>query len=153
MFDENQSQLSIKFYDACRRFNDRQRHGSIYANADLFLLCFSVTNPHSLDKIEKYWIFDIRKQNKTTPVILLGLKSDLREENLLDNQKPSTPIFESVSVSKAEEMKEKINAADYIECSSLQQLKIKEVIKSCIKVVGDHRKKMQQIAKNKCLVA
>ncbi|KAK8839490.1 hypothetical protein M9Y10_031846 [Tritrichomonas musculus] len=141
----------INLVDTCRRNSDMERQYSIYADADLFVLCFSITNPHSLENIEKYWFYDVRKRNPKTPIILLGMKSDLREENISDSQKSFTTIMETIPSSKCEEIKIKINAEEYIECSSLQQIKLNEVIDSFIKVNQNQQKK-KKMKNSKCIL-
>ena len=49
-----------------------------YSKCDLFLVCFSVQNEHSLEHIEERWVPEIRMHQPTTPFILVGTQIDKR---------------------------------------------------------------------------
>jgi small GTP-binding protein len=51
-----------------------------YMNADVFLLCFDVTDTTSLASVQSKWLPEIRKYEPKTPVILIGTKADLKKE-------------------------------------------------------------------------
>lgn len=96
-----------------------------YPDAKIIILCFSLADPKSLENIESYWIPEVKRERPNTPYIILGLKSDLRDES------PQN----SVSTEKGMEMKEKIGAKDYLECSSMNNSHIKEVFESILKIL------------------
>ena len=73
-----------------------------------------------------------KAKNPDVPYILVGMKSDLRDSS-----------SEKVTTEKGQEMKEKIGAQDYVECSSLNKIGLKDVMESVLKVLG------QQIEKQK----
>ena len=49
-----------------------------YSKCDLFLVCFSVQNEHSLEHAEERWVPEIRMHQPTTPFILVGTQIDKR---------------------------------------------------------------------------
>lgn len=58
-----------------------------YPNTDVFLLCFSLVNPTSLKNVFEKWSPELRHYAKKVPVILVGLKKDLRDEFARRNNK------------------------------------------------------------------
>ena len=54
-----------------------------YTNTDVFLVCFSVMSPTSLNNALKMWIDEIRQSSssRSAPFILVGTKTDLRSSS------------------------------------------------------------------------
>ena len=51
-----------------------------YTGSDIFLLCFSLVNPNSLNNIVHKWSPELQKYARRVPVILVGTKADLRDQ-------------------------------------------------------------------------
>ena len=49
-----------------------------YADADVFLVCFGVSDPNSLHNVRAKWIAEIRRHMPDAPVVLCGTAADLR---------------------------------------------------------------------------
>ena len=47
---------------------------------DVFLVCFSVNSYASLQNVQEKWIPEVSHHCPDTPIILVGTKSDLREQ-------------------------------------------------------------------------
>jgi len=47
-----------------------------YKNADIFIVCFDVTNYASFQNVSK-WVTEVRKYERKPPIILVGTKADL----------------------------------------------------------------------------
>ena len=50
----------------------------IFQSADVFLLCYRISDPASLFSAINFWCPEIRCYAPTTPIILVGCQSDLR---------------------------------------------------------------------------
>ena len=50
-----------------------------YPQTDVFLLCFSVASPTSFANIKAQWVPEVRHYCPSTPVVLVGMKGDLRD--------------------------------------------------------------------------
>ncbi|KAF0989589.1 hypothetical protein HZS_74 [Henneguya salminicola] len=83
---------------------------------DVFLLCFSLVNPTTLENISAKWLPEVRYYCRTTPIVLVGTKVDLRDEE---------------GTAKAESIK----AAKYIECSALKQTNLKDLFEYAARFV------------------
>ncbi|KAF2966485.1 hypothetical protein GQX73_g7104 [Xylaria multiplex] len=96
-------------YDGLRRLSYRGR--------DIVLICFNIASPSSLVNVLQKWILEVLKFSPKIPYLLIGLKKDLRfdPETLKRleryNQKPVSP-------EEGEDVREKIGAFSYIECSA-----------------------------------
>ena len=55
-----------------------------YTNAQVFLICFSIVYPPSLENVRLKWVPELRKHCPTVPFILVGAKTDLRDKRVSD---------------------------------------------------------------------
>ncbi|KRY89027.1 Rho-related GTP-binding protein RhoU, partial [Trichinella pseudospiralis] len=109
---------------------DTLRH-LCYPNSHVFLLCFSVVCPASFSNVQQRWLPEIRRYCPRAPLILVGTQCDLRTniQVLLDlNRFREAPV----SVADAQHVAKKINAIQYVECSALTQVNLKEVFDMAI---------------------
>eukprot|EP01125_Pyxidicula_operculata_P021007 TRINITY_DN7925_c0_g1_i1.p1 TRINITY_DN7925_c0_g1~~TRINITY_DN7925_c0_g1_i1.p1 ORF type:complete len:194 (+),score=1.09 TRINITY_DN7925_c0_g1_i1:59-640(+) len=105
-----------------------------YANVDVFVACFSTVNPATLEKIKTKWHPEIRQLYPHTPIILVGTKIDLRNDNtIVANLKENrqSPITHEQGL----HMMKVIGAVRYIECSSATRHGIYDVMETAIRSV------------------
>ena len=72
-------------------------------------MCFSLVNLVSFENVKNKWTPEIRRETNNVPIILVGTKLDLREENRSSSSSSSFVTF----VQGIAMMKE-INAVKYI---------------------------------------
>ncbi|XP_050539314.1 ras-like GTP-binding protein RhoL [Daktulosphaira vitifoliae] len=98
-----------------------------YTNTDCFLLCFSVSSRSSFENIASKWYPEIQHHCPKVPVILIGTKTDVRQ-----NQDGC------VTSDEGKKMKRKIGAVKYLECSALANEGLQniflEAVRAAIKV-------------------
>ncbi|KAA6395181.1 MAG: putative rho family protein [Streblomastix strix] len=131
VFDNYESQqrvdgfmFDLQMWDIAEQIEyDRQRTLS-YPDTDVFILCFAVNDKNSMKSAEKKWYSEIRKYNKHSPVILVGLKSDLR------NPSYQNPNF--VTLDDATDMLHNLNLYSYVECSSRNNTNIIAVFETAV---------------------
>ena len=87
-----------------------------YPQTDVFIICFSLISPQSLENIKLKWLPEIRNCCKV-PIIIVGTQSDLR-----------TPEF-GVTYEEGKKFADEINANKYLECSAILQEGIEQVFK------------------------
>ena len=89
-----------------------------YQQTDIFLICFSITSPRSFENVRTKWQPEIEKHAPGVPFILVGTKSDLRDDlatiKYLRNRRLS-PVSTADGQGAAYELK----AHKYMECSAL----------------------------------
>ncbi|KAL2352106.1 P-loop containing nucleoside triphosphate hydrolase protein [Cryomyces antarcticus] len=118
-----------------------------YPDSHVILICFAVDSPDSLDNVQEKWISEVLHFCQGLPIILVGCKKDLRydqktiEELHKTSQKPVTP-------EQAEDVRKKIGAQKYLECSAKTNEGVREVFEHATRAALLTRKK----EKKKCLI-
>lgn len=105
-----------------------------YANANVFLVCFSVTNPVSFENVTSKWYPEVIHFCPEVPQILVGTKLDLRNDpSTLEKLKSlgQSPI----SVEQGTDLAKKIKAVKYLECSAKTGENLKTVFDEAVKAV------------------
>ncbi|XP_027759368.1 rho-related GTP-binding protein RhoD [Empidonax traillii] len=91
-----------------------------YSDASVVLMCFDVTDPNSFDNILTKWYPEVNHFCKGVPVLLVGCKTDLRQdEGTL--QKLRDGRMEPISRQQGEAMARQVRAVSYMECSARYQ--------------------------------
>ncbi|EFW20523.1 GTP-binding protein rho2, variant [Coccidioides immitis RS] len=89
-----------------------------YSKAHVLLIAFSVDTPDSLENVKHKWIEEANERCPNVPIILVGLKKDLREDPLaIEEMRRRSLRF--VSPKDGSETATQIGARKYLECSSL----------------------------------
>lgn len=89
-----------------------------YSQAHVILIGFSMDTPDSLENVKHKWADEATERCPGVPIILVGLKKDLRDDPVA--QEEMRKRSQKFITSKAgEDMKELIGARKYLECSSL----------------------------------
>ncbi|KAF0973259.1 hypothetical protein FDP41_008466 [Naegleria fowleri] len=102
-----------------------------YPDANVFLLCFSVDSPTSLDNIKNKWVPEVRKHRPNCPLVLVGTKADIREDKSAV-AKLKDQGTEIVSKEMAEQVAKAIKAVKYMECSAMKNNGVKEVFEEAL---------------------
>jgi small GTP-binding protein len=105
-----------------------------YPGTDVFLLCYSIASPPSFDNIFSKWYPEIRHHCPDTPILLIGTKQDLRDNEETQAYLKSQGLS-FVKKDQGEHMASKIKAVDYLECSALTQFGVNEVFNEMIAAV------------------
>jgi len=117
-----------------------------YANANVFLLCFSVMSPVSFENVTAKWYPELMHFCPEVPFILVGTKSDVRNSHAeLERLKESGQS--PVDVKQAQDLAVKIKAIKYMECSAKTQENLKDVFDEAVRAVLRPPKK-----KSKCIL-
>ena len=87
------------------------------SNTDVFLLCFSLDNPASLQNAKDIWFPMIRMHNTKANIVLVGLKSELKNMN----------------TNLGENLAKVLGCKRYLECSAKLRSGISFVFDECIR--------------------
>ncbi|ROW05025.1 hypothetical protein VSDG_00654 [Cytospora chrysosperma] len=89
-----------------------------YSKAHVILIAFSVDTPDSLDNVKHKWIEEATEKCPGVPIILVGLKKDLREDPVaIEEMRKKSLRF--VTEHDGEAVARDVGAKKYLECSSL----------------------------------
>ena len=89
-------------------------------------MCFSIDSPDSLENIPEKWTPEVRHFCPNVPIILVGNKKDLRnDENT--KRELSKMNQEPVNCEDGSSMCEKIKAYAYLECSAKTKEGVRDV--------------------------
>eukprot|EP00455_Lapot_gusevi_P034823 TRINITY_DN3852_c0_g1_i5.p2 TRINITY_DN3852_c0_g1~~TRINITY_DN3852_c0_g1_i5.p2 ORF type:complete len:191 (-),score=16.10 TRINITY_DN3852_c0_g1_i5:459-1031(-) len=113
-----------------------------YPNTDVFLACFSVARPHTLDLLVNSRIAEYRRHVPFAKILLVGLKSDLRHST----EHGST----CVSPEQAQAVVDSLNLEGYMECSALTRDNMNEMFERAIRIAL--RKPEQKKKKRECVI-
>jgi Ras-related C3 botulinum toxin substrate 1 len=126
--------ISLGLWDTAGQEDyDRLRPLS-YPATDVFLVCFSVDSKTSLENVENKWLPEINKFCPETAFVLVGTKSDFRDEP------PAGKANQLVPVSDAQAVSVRKGAKRYIECSARTEVNLKRVFDEAINVAINQRK-------------
>ncbi|XP_019867776.1 ras-like GTP-binding protein RhoL [Aethina tumida] len=122
----NRDSLNFNVIDTAGQEEYSHIRKRAYEQANLFLLCFCLTDKTSFDNIRNKWVKDLELY-KNVPKILIGTKSDL-------------PNHE-IKFSDGEKLKKKLNCLYYIECSSKNKVGIDEILVKATEIFNDKDQK------------
>ncbi|KAE8729055.1 Rac-like GTP-binding protein 6 [Hibiscus syriacus] len=124
--------VNIGLWDTAGQEDYNRLRPLSYRGADVFILAFSLISKASYENVAKKWIPELKHYAPGVPIILVGTKLDLREdEQFLMDHPNAIPI----TTAQGEELKKQIGSSFYIECSSKTQQNVKAVFDAAIKVV------------------
>jgi small GTP-binding protein len=105
-----------------------------YPEVDILLVCFSVDNPMSLDNVYDKWVPEISHHCPGVPFILVGLKTDLRQD-LTTIQHLESKGLKPLTVDQAKQVGRRIGAYKYMECSARRLEGLSDIFNTAISVV------------------
>eukprot|EP01083_Nonionella_stella_P051257 136091_1 len=117
-----------------------------YPQTDVFLVCYATNSRHSFMNVKNKWVPEISHHAPRVPIILIGTKSDLRD----DDGHGSASRDKLVSEDEAETLGKDIKAVKVVECSALTQKNLKLVFDEAIRAALCKNKFKK--SKKKCLI-
>ena len=126
-----------------------------YPGTDIFLVCFSVCDPHSFKTVQEKWVPEIKHYGPNVPFLLVGTQADVRYDRAtLD--KLAKKQEEVVSKEEGEKMAEILKAAKYLECSALTREGVKNVFDEAVRKQSpgplQYNYRLRKSEKKKCNV-
>ncbi|XP_073073596.1 rho-related GTP-binding protein RhoD isoform X2 [Manis javanica] len=75
--------VDLQIWDTAGQVDYDRLRPLFYPDASVLLLCFDITSPYSFDNISNRWYPEVNHFCKEVPIILVGCKTDLREDKSL----------------------------------------------------------------------
>lgn len=140
-------QVELALWDTAGQEDyDRLRPLS-YPDTDVILMCFSIDSPDSLENIPEKWTPEVRHFCPNVPIILVGNKKDLRQDEMTKRELMKMKQ-EPVRPEEGKAVAEKINAFAYLECSAKTKDGVRQVFEMATRAALQTKKKR----KNGCMV-
>lgn len=144
----NDKNISMQLWDTSGQEEYARFRPLCYSEADIFIICFSLVSPYSYENVEYNWIQELKQHNPDVPYILVGLKSDLRDDFHKMNDEFRAKGYSPISSIQGLDLMRKIGAHEYIECSAKNPSSLQNVFKSAATIVLQHNIVDQQNANN-----
>jgi small GTP-binding protein len=103
-----------------------------YSLTDVFIVCYSVISRTSFQNVRHKWLPELRHHQPNSPILLIGLKNDLRK---------GTPPEQCVAEEEAERFVKDTGLAGHYLCSALVGDGVKTLFDDAIKLTITQRNK------------
>lgn len=105
-----------------------------YANANVFLLLFSVVDPESYRSVSLKWVPELVHFCPNLPIILVGCQTELRsDEKTLGGLRKQGQ--QPITYEQGQDLAAQIRAVRYMECSARTGNNVSEVFSAAVKAV------------------
>ncbi|KAK0419038.1 hypothetical protein QR680_013917 [Steinernema hermaphroditum] len=127
----DQRKYTVNLFDTAGQEDYAHLRRLSYPQTNVFLLCFSLIDPNSLERCRSVWINEIRKYvGSYIPVLLVGTKEDLHASGLVVNR---------VDLDVVRNIATEIGAVNFLTCSSLTHRGLKRVFdEAFLAAIGRH---------------
>jgi len=122
-----------------------------YKTSHVIAVCFSVTDPSSLQNVSTKWLPEIRATVPLVPILLVGTKSDLRKkEETVETYKYVGQ--QSVAEEQVKQVAKMLKVSSFIECSAFTGANIKSVFDELVKLSLLSSKQNKKSKGKRCLI-
>lgn len=104
-----------------------------YPATDVFLVCFSVVSPTSLENVKTKWLPELKYYAPKVPCILVGTQIDLRDD-LKTLAQLASQDTKPISKEAGRRFALRFGMMEYCECSALQQRGLKDLFDEAITI-------------------
>ncbi|KAJ6571493.1 P-loop containing nucleoside triphosphate hydrolase protein [Mycena capillaripes] len=130
--------------------HDRLRPLS-YPQTDVFVACFSVGLPTSLESIKGKWFPEVRHYCPGVPCLLVATQIDLRSDQKVVEKMARLGQL-PLSLHEGLKMAREVGATQYLECSAKIDQGVEDIFTQAVKVAVATKTANLQRRKRKCIV-
>lgn len=134
----NSEIMNLEIWEAAAQDSYSKLRAISYSASDIFILCFSIASPPTFENIFRRWYLELAGICPTVPLILVGCKSDLRNNSTTIDTLAQHGL-KPITARQGRRMADQISAKSYIECSSLSSYNLLEVFAEACRVVNIDR--------------
>jgi len=109
-----------------------------YTSADIFLLFFAIDNPTSFHNVKYKWFSEVRKSHQDTPLMLIGTKSDIRDNDKMIEELKQKDT-ELITWKQGVKLAKELGCVTYIECSAITRKGFLDIFGQTILTILNHR--------------
>ena len=142
--------VSLQLWDTAGQEDYAKIRPMSYPDTDVFLICFSLVSPTSLENVVSTWRSEVTTAAPSAQLILVGLKKDLRDN--FDEVK-GDPSAKPISSEEGQKVAAEIGARYYMECSARKKEGLNEVFEQAVRaVLNPPAKEVKNEKKETCLL-
>ncbi|XP_068955313.1 transforming protein RhoA-like isoform X1 [Petaurus breviceps papuanus] len=141
-------QVELALWDTAGQEDYHRLRPLSYPDTDVVLMCFSIDVPKSLENIGDKWIPEVKHFCPNVPIILVGNKKDLRNDEHT-RRELAKKKQEPVQPEEGREMANRIGTFGYVECSAKTKDGVREVFEMATRAALQARRGRR---KSDCLV-
>ncbi|CAH8440323.1 unnamed protein product [Schistosoma guineensis] len=136
-------QVELALWDTAGQEDyDRLRPLS-YPDTDVILMCFSIDSTDSLDNITEKWYPEVKHFCPNVPIILVGNKQDLRNDERAHHELAKVRQ-ELVKSEEGRLVCDRINAYGYLECSAKTKEGVRKVFETATRAALNTKRKRKK---------
>lgn len=105
-----------------------------FADADVFVVCYSSVQPKSFENVKDKWLPRIRDYLGDIPLVLVATQTDLRNNSIVIRQLKKDGL-KPVSTEEGHAFSKRIDCACYVETSPSMERRMKNVMNKAISSV------------------
>jgi len=139
----------LRLVEVGNRSDEERLYPLTYPNTDCFLITFSIDMPTSLESINK-WYQQVSFYVPGASFILCANKIDLRDSTVVI-QTLTEKGLKLVTKEEGENIA-KLLKIPYMECSSINNEGIQEIIEAAILISTEHQQKLLKKQSSKCIL-
>ncbi|KAH7075998.1 small GTPase superfamily [Paraphoma chrysanthemicola] len=109
-----------------------------YPNSHIIIITYAIDSHASLDNVLEKWISEVVHFCQGLPIVLAGLKGDLRHDQETVEKLARYHGLEPVTFKEGYDMAKKIGAAAFVECSALTHEGVRAVYETASRLAISH---------------
>uniref|UniRef100_G1Q2Q4 Ras homolog family member C n=1 Tax=Myotis lucifugus TaxID=59463 RepID=G1Q2Q4_MYOLU len=142
-------QVELALWDTAGQEDDDRLRPLSYPDTDVILMRFSIDSSDSLENIPEKWTPEVKRFCPNVPVILVGNKKDLRNDE--HRRELAKTKQEPVKLEEGRDMANRIGTFGYVECSAKSRDGVREVFETTTRAALRARKRNVKV-KSHCMV-
>lgn len=129
--DISSGRIHLDLWDTAGSPDYRRLRPLSYPQTNIFLVCYSVSDPSSYNDVKSSWLPEIQEYSPGVPNILVGCKIDERDAAQRRGG------VECITTAQGVHMAKEIGARTYLECSALTGLGVEKVLHTAAEIGMD----------------
>lgn len=151
----DKKKIKLSLWDTAGQQDYDRLRPLTYPDTDAFLMCFAIDCPDTFTSVQEKWMPEIRHFCPKTPIVLVGMKKDLRNDGkTIDDLEKRR--MKPISTAEGKELAENIAAFAYIECSAITNAGVREVFETAVRAaqfsVDQRKRERRKRLEAKCAI-
>lgn len=129
----NGKNVELALWDTASHESYNRLRPLSYTNADLLMVCYAINDGDSLQHVEDRWFPEVKHFCYDTPIMLVGLKSDLYNDVGIGNNKRNALL----DAEKVDKKAESLGAVLHMQCSAKTLKNVDDLFQTTMVILLD----------------